>query len=438
MYDTVIVGGGPSGLTCASLLPGNTIVLEKRSQVGGCHRVQYSKEGLFSEHGPRVYSGGYVNLERMMRRVGLRWHDVFAEASYSPDHIDGQRWYQWMSWRGLVMVTLMTLAYLLGLPLHGSMDDAASWWRLSPRERRRLDTVCRFSDGAGLDRYRQSQFVGGFNFHTMYRFYEPVHSLDRALWAPWVEHLRRRGVTVETGVRVSKILVDRGRAIGVRTASGREVFGRRVIVCAPPKPLSRLLRASGLWDYGSFAKQTAYIPYYSYALHFEPGPEPLVDPGFVDTPWGLIYMDLSRHLRNQDSAILSVAITRVDDPSPSGLVARGTDDARIITELLRQVPLRPGVRARLRRVVPATEGDAAYVNSVGSAPIPFDHPHVAGLSIVGCANGRSRYPFTSIESAIQNAMVYCGERPSHPWTVATVTYAALAAAAVAWLAWRWR
>ncbi|MGA1563859.1 MAG: FAD-dependent oxidoreductase, partial [Pontimonas sp.] len=418
MVDTIVVGGGPAGLTCASLLPGNTLVLERRRQVGGCHRVQYDSEGRFSEHGPRVYSGGYVNLDRMLSMIGLRWTDVFAPVHYAPDDIDGQRWYQWLSWRGLLMVTLMTLAYMLGVPIEGSVKSAAEWWRLSAKERRNLDTVCRFSDGAGDDRYRQSQFVAGFDFHAVYPFYEPRESLDYALWRPWTEWLRSRGVRVETGARVSRVLISGGRAVGVRTANGREILARRVVVCLPPKPLMRLLRDSEVYAYPDL-KKTQYIPYWSYSLHFEPGEGPLVEPGFRDTAWGLIYMDLSRHLVNQPTAILSVAITRVDR------VPKGVSDDRIETELLRQLPLLPEARRRLVAVVPTRESDHAYVNAVGTRPIPFEHPHVEGLATVGCANGRSRYPFTSIESAIQNAMVFCGHRPRHPWTIRSIAIVAL-------------
>ena len=422
-YDWIIVGGGPSGLTCASFLPGNVLLLEKRKSVGGCHRVQWSDAGLFSEHGPRVYSGSYINLDKMMRMHGIQWDNVFQSYTYTPDHLDGTRWYRWMTWRALIMVTVMTLSYLVGMPLGGSMRDACEWWHIDPKTTRYIDTVCRFSDGAGIDRYRQSQFVAGFDYHVIYGFYVPRRSLDIALWAPWVASLRRRGVVVRTGARVERVLVDGQNARGVVLDGGGSVFATRgVILCLPPTPLSRLLNRSGLYDFERVAKATRYIPYYSYSLHFTRGyTGPLVcGEGFQDTPWGLIYIELD--LENLDTRILSVAITRVDAASPAtGYAARGLSNDRIETELLRQLPLTPHARIALLEIVATKEGDHASIDSVGSVKIPQRHPHVPTLGMVCCANGLSQYPFTSIECAIQNAMVFCQQRPSHPWTIRSIT-----------------
>jgi len=436
VYDWIIVGGGPSGFTCASLLPGNSLVLEKRRHVGGCHRAQY-KNGFFSEHGPRVYSGSFVNLDRMMRsHIGIRWNDVFTKTRYAPDDLDGKRWYQWMSWRALLMSTVMTLTYLVGIPIEGSMRDALAWWRVPEDDIEKIDTVCRFSDGAGIARYRQSQFVSGFDWHTLYNFYEPKVSLDESLWAPWRDALSRRGVVIETGVEVSRVIVRDGAAQGVVTTTGRTIPSRGVILCLPPVSLSKVLRASGVYDFRDLANATKYIPYYSYCLHFEPGRGSLLNaPGFVTTPWGLIYIEMP--FTNHPTRILSVAITKSGARSPrTGKRAKDMSNDAIITEILNQIPLTSRAKSTLIRVVPATEKDSAYVHAANTHRLPDRHPHVLGLGMVGCANGRSMYPFTSIENAIQNAMSFCGVTPSRPWTIRSLGAATIVAVLLAWFAFR--
>lgn len=435
MHDWIIVGGGPSGLTCATHLPGNIMVLEKRRQVGGCHRVQWN-QGFFSEHGPRVYNGGYVNARRLCREHGIRWDDAFQRTEYAPDHIDGQRWYQWMSWRALALLTLASLLYWIGVPLRGSVRDALDRWGIGGLERRRIDTVCRFSDGAGIDRYTLGQFVSGFDYHVVYPFYTPRQPLDRGLWGPIRESLESRGVVVKAGVEIRRVLHDGTRVLGVVTDTGRRLMARRVVLCLPPVSLSRVLKASGLYDYADMSKATKYIPYWSYSIHVRPGVERLVAvDGFVDTPWGLIWMDLP--MNGVATRVLSVAITRVDAPSTRGLVARGAPQDAVIAEILRQLPLTPEARDAIVKVVPTMESDQAYVAAAGTPRLPQWHPQIEGLGMVGCANGLSRYEFTSIESAVQNAMAFCDVRRSQPWTLWWITVVLASVLALVWLARRY-
>jgi len=427
LYDYVIVGGGPTALACATYLPGTKIILEKRDSWGGCHKVQRDREGLFCEHGPRVYSESFVNTRRFLESHGIEWSEAFRPVQYAPDHIDGARWYQWMSWRALVGLTLATITYMLFIPQGESVSTFLDKWNVvDPKERRLFDTVCRFSDGAGSDAYRVDQFVAGFDFHSLGRFYVPKRSLDTSVWNRVTESLHTRfGTTLRSHTHVRTVLVHRGRAVGVRTRDGATFLaGTAVLLCVPPKPMASILRASGLVDFRDVAERTAYISYDSYALHFHRGNYPLLKPesGFIDTPWGLIYIDLGHIERGTMTRVLSVAITRVHDPSPrTKISARQSSSDEVVAEIVRQLPLTRQARDNLMQVVPTPEGEHAYMHTPGTdVTIPSVHPQVQGLAMVGIVNGTSRYPFTSIESAVQSAMRFCHVRPHMPWTIRQV------------------
>ena len=74
IYDYVIIGGGPSGLTLAWCLAFSyhkkVAVIERESSLGGCHRV-IRVNGLFSEHGPRIYVDNYFMFQKILVEMGL-------------------------------------------------------------------------------------------------------------------------------------------------------------------------------------------------------------------------------------------------------------------------------------------------------------------------------------------------------------------------------
>lgn len=68
-YDYCIIGAGPTGLTVSYLLSKigkKCILIDKNKDIGGCHRVD-RVNGLFTEHGPRIYSSSYINTKNILK-----------------------------------------------------------------------------------------------------------------------------------------------------------------------------------------------------------------------------------------------------------------------------------------------------------------------------------------------------------------------------------
>src|SRR3990172_10566437 len=85
IYDYVIIGAGPSGLTSAYLLAKKgykVIILDKAESIGGCHRVK-RVDGLFAEHGPRIYSSVYLNFKQILKDMGMNFDDMFTPYKFS-------------------------------------------------------------------------------------------------------------------------------------------------------------------------------------------------------------------------------------------------------------------------------------------------------------------------------------------------------------------
>lgn len=455
-FDTIVVGGGPCGLTLATYLPGRTLLLERDAELGGCHKVRRDGDGFFGEHGPRVYSGSYVNTARVLRDIGLSWDDVFVPAAFSPERIDGKRWYRWLSARESLVLTLH-FCMLLADPSHGRRTTMADMCRahgFSMNSMRYLDSVCRFSDGAGLDRYSLHEFLRGFNDHWP-GFFEPRRSHDALLFPHWRRVLGSRGVDVRTSAAVRAITHRDGQVTGVRVRladkSEATFSARRVVLAVPPRPAAALLRRSGLQEPGlhAFAEATEYDEYFSVTFHFPASCAPLVThAGVRDTPWGLMYMEMSRYTGGEatQTAFVSVAASRLHVRSPAtGKTVHESGRDEVVREMLRQLPIDESAKTQLVRAVVSSglrrrasgweDADEAYVfNPAHPSGWPADLTCCRGLHTVGSHNARAWYPFTSFESAVCNALLFAGQRQDEPITLLATMRLALAVIGLMWLA----
>jgi cation diffusion facilitator CzcD-associated flavoprotein CzcO len=80
-YDYAIIGAGPCGIALAyalSLSNKRIILIDRNSSLGGIHRVT-RVQGLFTEHGPRIYSNSYVNTIELFNDMNIK---IFISLMY--------------------------------------------------------------------------------------------------------------------------------------------------------------------------------------------------------------------------------------------------------------------------------------------------------------------------------------------------------------------
>ena len=85
-YDLIIVGAGPSGLALAhttSSIYRKVLIIDKEQDIGGCHRVKRNSDGMFTEHGPRIYLSIDYNFFNLINELGLNIEDIFVKYKYS-------------------------------------------------------------------------------------------------------------------------------------------------------------------------------------------------------------------------------------------------------------------------------------------------------------------------------------------------------------------
>lgn len=452
-YDTIIVGAGPSGLCLATYMPGRILLLDRDAEIGGIHKVRRDVEGYFAEHGPRVYSGSFVNVKRVLEDIGLPWDKVFVPCPFSPINIDGRGWAGWLSAREIAVLVAHFLALVVN-PSHGKDTTMAQVCRsagFSQRSTWYVDSVCRFSDGAGIDRYSLNEFLSMFNDHTR-GFYEPREANDTLLFPHWRKFLKRRGVRILTAAPVERVEHSGGRVTGVVARLGpreRRFTAARVVLAVPPENAEELLRGSGIQEPGlrEFAQATKYDEYFCVAFHFPAASAPVVrHEGIRSTPWGLVYMEMSQFIQGEDTAFVCVAASRMDAPSPhTGKTVHQCTRNEAVAEIFRQLPIDEAMKRALVKAVPAScmarvggrwvNTDKAYIYNAARLPSvwPFDMTACRGLHMVGCQNGRSWYAFTSFEAAVCNAFAFMGKRQRVPIRLTFVLRAVLAVLALVWV-----
>lgn len=403
MFDFVVVGAGPAGLTAAlylALRGGTSVaIVEAAPDIGGCHRSMWAASGdgraLYYEHGPKVYSSTYYTLREIiglinevMGRHVLTWDEIFKPYRGGLSSAL-RRLYNSMS---AADYAKFAAAAVLS---HGGTSVAAAFAGLSPASQRVIDHLCRLSDGSSAATTRVDKFLSTVRLsETLYQIRRP---LCFTLFKWWREALNKLGVSVMCGWRTQGLAREaggglsldvEGRALqfGVGCREGRALRTRNVVFALPPQSLAMIAGLSI-----PVSADHSYIPYICATLHGYTGGAP---PDM--TPFGLITMEL------EAGHVLQCAISVMDVPGPVfGKTAPQCTDDELRVELLHQL----GATGAAAIVVGPRPGEfPAYVDALVNVSVPYEMAQ--GVYTVGTHNLTSHMKFTTFESAAESAKIF--------------------------------
>ena len=162
-YDYIIVGGGPGGLTLATLLEGKILLIEKESTLGGCHRVK-RVDGLFTEHGPRIYGTSYINCQQIVSKLGLTWNDYFVPYNFQFLSLGISSILTKLSLGEIASLIKGYIQYFFGLTkIKLSIGEFMIQNNFSDKSTSLIDDLCRSTDGADKTRYLVNSFFNLLN-----------------------------------------------------------------------------------------------------------------------------------------------------------------------------------------------------------------------------------------------------------------------------------
>lgn len=445
-YDYIIIGGGPAGVACAQLLTqrSRVAIIDNGPSLGGCHRV-IRQDGYFTEHGPRIYTGAYVNFKALIDEAGLNFNDLFVEYEYNVINLS-QLFLTEFSAYEMGVLTLEFMKYIMNTN-HGrdvSLRSVTQGFTLKSQSL--IDRICRTIDGGTIDTYSINKFIRGVDDNVFYPFYQPRIPNDKGLFKAWGDVLHNRGVDIFLNHQVERIEVS-ADATGVIVKSGDlALFGKTVIMAIPPRHMHALLLRSGLQDVfvnerlmRDWVKRTDYIRYITITYHWN---EKITVPHqnrLGDTDWAISDIKLSHYMKdiNEDASssddefVISAAVVYLDKVSKyTNKTADDSTEEELIAETFRQIgerlgqPIRPYDRAFINPNVKKIDGlwmdtDTAFVNTYDNPlpTFPFVSHRYPNVFNVGTHNNIVHYHYTSLESAVTNSILLYNTLAETPFPI---------------------
>ena len=466
-YDLVIVGAGPAGLALAhtsSSMYRRILIIDKEQEIGGCHRVKRNVDGLFTEHGPRIYLSIYYNFFNLLGELGLKVEDVFVDYKYSFSDIATSKILPNYTSYEIAMFLLAYLMFVIDddYGKNISLYEFLRGHGFSLKVIDMYDRLCRFTDGGNVYTYSLNKILKSSDNALMLKIYQPRAPLDISLFDTWKKFLSNRGVDFMMGFHITDYDIRNNNVEMVSLSNGEKIGCGKLVFAVPPIALLGIIKyedglrnAFGNYnDFERWAEKTKYIDYISITYHFKKYMRlPIVNGLTFDTDWGIVLINLSDYMDDIDNidgadaiggadeaiggpdamndsdgritvgaTVLSVAISICEKNSRATYKKANECSAdELIKEVHRQIKesIFPDLSADYKAIINPNNyydtyknkwacKDNAYFNVYGEKYIPFNSS-INNVYNLGTHNGKSYISYTTIESAVSNAIYLAGE-----------------------------
>jgi hypothetical protein len=441
-YDLIIVGAGPAGLALAhasSSLYRRILIIDKETEIGGCHRVKRDVNGLFTEHGPRIYLSIYYNFFNLMNEMGLQVEDVFVNYKYSFDDVAKEKLLPHYTFYELFMFALAYLMFVIDDD-YGKDISLYEYLRghgFSLKVIDIFDRLCRFTDGGNVYSYSLNKILKLTDSSPMLQIYQPKAPLDVVLFSTWKKFLSNRGVDFMLGFHIVDYDIQNNNVETITLSNSEKIRCGKLVFAVPPVALANIIQyenglRNAFGNYSDFERwvdKTKYIDYISITYHFKDKLGLSIKNGLTfDTDWGIVVINLSDYMETVDDAdagystVLSTAVSICDKNSRTTYKKANECSAdELINEVHRQIKesIFTNLPDDYKAIINPNNyydtyknkwacRDNAYFNTYSEKYIPF-YSSINNVYNVGTHNGKSYISYTTIESAVSNAMYLAGE-----------------------------
>lgn len=434
IYDCIIVGAGPAGLTFATLANKNEkiLLIDKDSVIGGCHKVNrqlYENEYYFCEHGPRVYISNYVNLKMILNIIGLKFKQIFKRFNLSFMEILGgtikNNYFTIQEIFIIIkdfMILMLNADYKLNVSMKNYMDDN----NFTEKAKNYTDRMCRSMDGGDSSKISFHSYFNIISESILYNIYQPTKPLDEGLFFLWQKYLEKRNITFKLKTGLDKIIENTDNITKITTDNNEILHTKKLILALPPENLLKILSKSpkdiknsfiDFRELKTYSKNTEYNDYISITFHW--GFDFITDSKlygmYSDTDWGIGAIVLSDYMKfkeTQSKKVISCAVTITDAKSKN--INKTANECNNKKELIDEVFRQLKSVYKDLPIPTLTFINNQYINNkwmsnetsfIKTPNYDYIKPHNnKNIYTLGTHNGNAKVHFTSMESAVTNAI----------------------------------
>jgi len=311
-----------------------------------------------------------------------------------------------------------------------TMEEFMNEYNFKDASKQLVDRLTRLTDGAGADRYTLNEFLQLFNQQFLHTLYQPKKPNDVGLFKIWKEYLKDKGVDFRLSTTVKKINYDNIKKIATSVVldNNEVILSDKIVLAISPESFIPIFNNSAneikncLMDYNElieYSENTAYMTYISFTFHWDTDLKLPKVYGFPRSSWGLAFILLSNYMTFEQSVsktVMTCTLTYTDVISTNlNKTANQSTKEEILSEGLTQLreayPNLPVPTLSLLSPQMYYDDnnkkwvckDKAFVMSTKEKFLPFTK-NVNNLYNVGTHNGKCKYKFTSMETAVTNAM----------------------------------
>lgn len=433
--DYIIVGAGPAGLAMAYYLATynyKVLILEREKSIGGCHRVR-RVNGMFTEHGPRIYFDNYLTFKDLLKSMGHDFNDLFTPYNFSIATIGGQNVMTSLRPYELLWLTYAFIRHTFNHDWSKSITllEFAKQNKFTEHSIDYLDRLCRLTDGGGIDVYTLYEFLEIPNQNALYQIYQPKLPNDIGLLSLWKDALlRTNNVEIRLNEEVKGFESSNNELLGVYTKDHQRYLAKRVIMAVNPKAMVSILNNQqelslrnafgNLNQLKKWEQASRYIVYVPITYHWNTKVNFPKIWGFPKNDWAIAFIVLTDYMDTRDprsKTLVSVCITRLDTPSrTTGKTCNQSSIEEIKQEAYRQLEfdqygipmpttsiMSPGVYYNENEKRWQTK-DSSFILTTNAEYGPTFSPVFDNLYWIGTHNGFNNYSFTALETAVSNAL----------------------------------